>query len=383
MRSARSRSSSWRRAILRLTERGKLRLDDTLGAYVPEFPTHGQRVTLRDLLRHTSGIRGGARMPGRNGERIDYSREELVRTLAAIYADRQPEFRTGTAWAYQSINYTLLGLVVERVSAQLLWDYLRKEFLIPIGMTATALCDPTTIVKHRATGYVSGSPGRGGLAVPSFFSPTVLLGGAGLCSTAPDLLRWQRALVEHQALSAPSYARMTRPEPLSDGSRPDYSYAIAVWPVGSDSMRFHTGGMPGFTAFLAHLPARDLTVIVLINANADILAIGPAVVRIASGLPQPTELATSHEELSRYVGKYASGGVTVDVREEKSHLVAKVDGANSLRFLFAPRLLKQGDREFAVNWEPEARLTFLPARERAEEVVLRYAGRTVRLRRAE
>lgn len=367
-------------AVLRLAEEGKLGLDHELAKYVPEFPTNG-RVTLRHLLAHTSGIRGGASLPGRNPERIDYSRQELIAALADVYKDRAAEFSPGEAWAYQSINYSLLGLVVEKVSGLSLWDYLRETFFAPLGMTSTAQCNPTVVAKHRATGYVRNTAAPESVMVASFVSPTFALGGTGLCSSASDLLRWQRALVGHTALSAESYARMIQPEPLNDGTRTDYGYGLVLWDIGGERMSFHTGGTPGYTAYLAYMPASDVTVVVLVNASSDILAIGPTVVRVARGLPQPRDVKATREELARYVGTYESGRVKMTVTERDGQLRADVSGSNSFRFLFAPNLLKQDGREFAVGWEPGSRVTFLGTGERPDAAVLRYGGRTVELRR--
>ncbi len=368
-------------AILQLVEEGRLRESDELGRYLPEFPLHGQRVTVHHLLSHTSGLHGGARFPGPNPDRIDYSREELVRSLAELYRERPSEFSPGEVWAYQSLNYMLLGLVIERVSGQTLWDFLRRRFFVPLGMTTTGQCDPDRVVKHRATGYVRTDSVPEGVVVAPFVSPTFALGSSGLCSTAADLLKWQRALVEHRVLRATSYALMSRAGQLNDSRRTDYGYGLVIWNLAGERMVFHTGGISGYTAYLAYLRARDLTVIVLVNSNSEIFTLGPAVVRAATGLPQPLALGTTGEELARYVGTYQSGRLEVILTEVDGDLSAEVNGSDSFRFIFDPRLLKQADREFAVEWEPESRLTFNVTGKRVDSAVLRYAGRTVELRR--
>jgi D-alanyl-D-alanine carboxypeptidase len=369
-------------AVLRLAEEGRVRLDDQVSRYLPEFSVPAGPATLHHLLSHTSGIHGGATYPGPNPDRIDYSRTELVRTLADLYKSRPPEFSPGEVWEYQSINYLLLGLLIERVTGRTLWDYLRERFFTPLGMAATAQCDPGKVVTHRATGYVRTDSVAEGVILAPFVSPTLALGSAGLCSSAPDMLKWQRALVEHQALRAGSYARMSRPGQLNDGRRTDYGYGLVTWDLEGKRFVFHTGGVPGYTAYLAYLPANDVTVALLVNANSNIFALGPAVVRATLGLPQPRELRATEEELARYAGTYESGRLKAIVTEQDGHLSVEINGSDSFRFIFDPKLLKQRDREFAVEWEPESRLSFQVRGGQTSGATLRYGGRTVRLRRA-
>ena len=368
-------------AILRLVEDGRVRLDDPLSRYLPGFSVAAGQVTLHHLLSNTSGIHGGADLPGRNPDRIDYSRAELLQTLIELYKDRPPEFLPGDEWAYQSINYWLLGLVIERVSGQTVWDFMHQRFFVPLGMNATGQCDPGRVVKHRATGYERTDSVPEGVIVAPFVTPTLALGATGLCSTAPDMLKWQRGLVEHRVLRPDSYARMSTPVQLNDGRRTDYGYGLVIWSLQGRPITFHTGGVPGYTAYLAFLPANDVTVIALLNANSEIFTLGPSIVRAALGLPQPQDLPATHEELARYVGRYESGPIEVIVTEQDRHLSAEINGSDSFRFLFDPKLLKQVDREFAVEWEPESRLTFGQTGQHVDGAVLRYGGRTVQLRR--
>jgi hypothetical protein len=212
-------------------------------------------------------------------------------------------------------------------------------------------------------------------------SPTLELGATGLCSTVTDMLKWQRALVEHRVLRADSYARMSQPGRLNDGQRTDYGYGLIIWPLDGERIVFHTGGTPGATAYLAYLPASDVTVVVLVNSDSDIFNLGPTIVRTARGLPKPGELTTTPDDLARYVGTYESGRLQMILTERDRRLSAEINGSNSVRFLFDPKLLKQGDRQFAVEWEPDSRVTFQLNRDHVVAAVLRYGGRTVQLRR--
>ena len=367
-------------AILCLADEGKLRLDDKLSAYFPAFPA-AAGVTLRHLLTNTSGINGTTRLSGRNPERVDHSRDEIMELLFAANRDSAPEFAPGDAWSYQSVNYALLGFVIAKVTGTNLWDFLRERFFTPLGMNATGVCDPTAVVKHRATGYVADTGKPDGIAVAPFVSASYWLGNSGMCSSAPDLLKWQRGLVEHRVMSAESYARMTEPVSLNDGRRTDYAYGVVRWRLGEEDMIFHTGAAPGFTAYLTYLPASDITVAVLINSRSDIFALGPKLARAVRGIPQPQDLGTTARERARYTGAYESGRVKLDVIEEDGVLRADVTNSDSFRFVFPPALVRQAEHEFVMDWEPTSRLTFIMKGGRAAAAVLRYGDRTLQLRR--
>jgi D-alanyl-D-alanine carboxypeptidase len=367
-------------AVLRLADEGKLRLDDELATYIPEFRAQARGVTLRHLSNHTSGVPRATTAAGRNAERIDRSREEV---LAGLIEQYSLDFAPGAAWEYRDVNSVLLAFIVEKVAGQSIWSYLHEQFFAPLGMTQTGQCDPAAVMKHRATGYVARGAAEGGIAVAPFLSPSAWVGAIGICSTAPDLLRWQRGLVEGGVISAGSYARMTTPEQLDTGVRLDYGYGVVRVEIEGEAVLFHTGGVAGYTAYLAYLPSRDVTVVVLANSNTDIFTLGPAVVRAALGLPQPRNVELVPGELTQYVGTYEAGRLRVEVRDSGEGMTAAVTGSDSFRFLFPPRLLKQAEHEFAVGWEPSSTLTFLPGEHNARAVVLRYGGRTVELQRTQ
>lgn len=366
-------------AVVKLASEGRLRLDDDISKHVPDLPMVRGAVTLRQLLHHTSGIPESGRLPGRDSSRLDYTREEWLAAMRDIYKDRAPASSPGDGWSYEDVNYSILGFAVEKVSGRSLWEYLREHFFVPLAMSSTDKCDPGVVVKHRATGYVSNAQEPGVFVAP-FVSPTIRFGGNGLCSSATDLLKWQRALVDDQVHGI-RFATMTQTGTLNDGRRIDYGWGLVVWPLGSERIVFHTGGMPGFNSFLAYLPGNDVTIVLLANSNFEILRIGMEMARLARGLSPPRNAAVSREELERYAGTYASGAIKAVVVEKDGRLEARVTGSDSFRFLFPVRLLKQAAGEFVVGLEPESRATFDLEGGRATMLRLRFGGRIVELAR--
>jgi len=187
-------------AILQLSAAGKVNLDSTLAVYWPDYPNAAvaHKVTIRQLMRHTSGIGGNIFDSPAGGTRND------VRTLKdylALFVNEPPQFEPGTNNAYSNAGYVVLGLLIERLSGQDYFTYVRDHVFEPAGMTRTGSFFVDSLPANTAIGYTTGRensppdtplhpnlkelPGRGSSA------------GGGY-STAQDLLRFLKALREHR-----------------------------------------------------------------------------------------------------------------------------------------------------------------------------------------
>src|SRR3569832_1079429 len=123
--------------LLQLVDEGKLRLDDDVTKYVPEAPTHGHHVTVRQLLNHTSGIYSFTSLPvAANNERLELTHEQVL----GLIKDKPFEFEPGTRWRYDNSAFFLAGMVVERVTKQEYGAYLREHVFKPLGMSSASLC---------------------------------------------------------------------------------------------------------------------------------------------------------------------------------------------------------------------------------------------------
>jgi CubicO group peptidase (beta-lactamase class C family) len=178
------------------------------------------------------------------------------------------EFRTGEAQIYNNSAFWLLGLVVEKASGVTYEEYVEKKLFEPLGMTRSMYCNSSENVERRAHGYgvQNGMIRRAPTNVHTWpFS------AGSLCSTAGDLVTWLRALHGGKILSATSYAEMTTPSKLNDGTPLRYGMGIAV---GKDirGLDFigHGGAITGFVAEATWYPAAQAAIVVLMNANSNI-----------------------------------------------------------------------------------------------------------------
>jgi CubicO group peptidase (beta-lactamase class C family) len=268
-------------AILQLAEAGKLRLEDELTKYFPDYPVRGNRVTIHHLLTHTSGIKSYTSLgPKFWGEaaRLELADSQLV----ALFKDEPFDFAPGEKWAYNNSGYYLLGMIVEKASGMPYRQYLREKLLGPLGLRSTSYCDNRPIMPHRASGYevrngVLENDDPIGMSTP---------GAAGaICSTVLDLLAWRRALFSTQVVSAASLQRMITPVRLNNDSVTSYAYGLGIGKLESHRSISHGGGINGFITHLGYLPDDSLTVVVLGNlGRAPSGRVGEALGRLLLGL---------------------------------------------------------------------------------------------------
>lgn len=272
--------------VLLLAEQGKLKIDDKLSLYLPNFP-RANDVTLRDLLDHTSGIHNFTESPvidkiSTSGATV----EDLVNDIAG----QSPlfDFEPGTGWWYSNSNYVLLGAVIEKVSGKTWAAFMKSEIFDKLGMTDTAADDARDVVPHRASGYslIGGTPGK--FRNADFTDMSVPYAAGALRSTAGDMARWNAALFGGKLLKAESLNEMLAPGRLRNGA--ETQTAIA-WPGGKsfppppgyipgpysfgldhhseDGRRIigHDGSIAGFNALMQTYVDEGLTIIVLTNTD--------------------------------------------------------------------------------------------------------------------
>jgi CubicO group peptidase (beta-lactamase class C family) len=143
-------------AILLLEERGKLAIDDPVKEYLPDAPATWNRITLRHLLTHTSGIPDFINGPG-FGELQPFAAtpEELVARLRGQSLDSEP----GSRFNYSNSGYILLSYLIEKISGDRYDLFLRENLFAPLGMNDSGYDSNSAIIPHRAAGYVYGTVG--------------------------------------------------------------------------------------------------------------------------------------------------------------------------------------------------------------------------------
>ncbi len=288
-------------AIMVLVEQGKVNLNDIMLDYLPNYPQKDHKVTIDQLLNHTSGIKSYTDIEKfwEISER-DLSREEIV----DLFSSEPVEFSPCENFQYNNSGYYLLGLIIENVSGMRYADFLKANVWQPLKMFDTHYLGKTKNVKNIATGYDQEDNefvGARPLGMDNPFS------GGSLGSSVLDLLKWQTALNEDQIISRQSYNKMIEPGLLTKGKHTTYGYGFFMSNLNGHRKIEHGGTINGFRAQLSTYPDEGLTVTVLCNHNSAPQAqLESQISRLMLGIPETRiqEIHLSESELQLYTGNY-------------------------------------------------------------------------------
>ena len=316
-------------AILQLRDAGKLSLDDDITKWLPDFDTRGNKVTVRRLLDHTSGMVGLTEMPEFD---LLVWNQRFPRDSAYALIKRYPfQFPTGTGQMYNNSAVWLAGLIVEKASGMTYEDYIEQRIFAPLGMTRSMYCNSAEHVPRRANGY---SVQDGVIRRAPTNVHTWPFAAGALCSTAGDLVTWVKALHGGKVLSPRSYREMITPAKLNDGTPLRYGMGIAV---GKDSRGLtyigHGGTVSGFAAEAGWYPDAQLAVVVLTNSgNVDA---GDVAGELAAALlpwERPT-VAPFTGDAAPLVGTYKGPGrgrdMVVQVTQAAQGIAVSINGGTT------------------------------------------------------
>ena len=244
-------------AILLLAEDGRLSIDDKLRHWLPTLPEADDKITIRHLLTHRSGL-------------IDYedvmaedTTEQLRDADVLRLLETQPRtyFEPGTDYRYSNSGYSLLALIVERASGQSFQSFLRTRIFLPLGMEHTlAYVKGGPEVPQRAYGYswIDGHWSRTDQSLTS-----AVLGDGGIYSSIEDMAKWDAALYDDRLLSDASRRLAFTAWTKTDDVWVEYGFG---WRITGDRL-WHSGETVGFRNVIVRYPQRHLTVVLLSNRD--------------------------------------------------------------------------------------------------------------------
>jgi len=249
-------------SIVLLEQDGRLSLDDSIQKWVPEVPSFGAKITLRNLLNHTSGLRDYFTLLAVSGWPSDGLLNES-QFLALVRRQKSLNFLPGDEFLYSNTGYVLLSIVVKRASGKSLRDFAAERIFKPLGMTHTEFRDDhTALIAHRAQGYQSGGSGYR-ISQPEFD----VVGDGGAYSTIEDLAKWDANFQTARVGGKQAIALLQTPGKLNDGQTIPYAFALTTGEFHGLKTYSHGGSYGGYRSMLLRIPERRLTVITLCNTS--------------------------------------------------------------------------------------------------------------------
>jgi D-alanyl-D-alanine carboxypeptidase len=257
--------------VLQLVAEHKLTLEDTVERWLPELLPDGERITVGELLNHTSGLFAF----GGDGDFVAQAFQDPLRVwtpreIVAIAAAHPPTFAPGAGWSYSDTNYFVLGLIVEAATGRSLAGELRRRIFAPLRLRATSLPTEPDIAGRHAHGYFLRP-----LEDVTVGSPSVQWAAGALVSNADDLARFFRALLGGRLLR-PDLVHLMKTTVAAPqlGPRNAYGLGLQKVPGPCGALWGHAGGSPGYVADAFNTKDARRQVVVLVNATGPLSAAG-------------------------------------------------------------------------------------------------------------
>ncbi len=316
-------------AVMLLADQGKLALDDDITKFLPDYPTHGKRITIEHLLTHTSGIKSYTGLPAWPsiwGK--DFTTSELI----DLFKNEPMDFEPGEKYRYNNSAYFLLGAIIEKASGLPYAEFLKVNIFAPLGMTNTRYGDTGPIIKGRVQGYAPDPPTHGYVNA-QYLSMTQPGAAGGLLSTVDDLAKWDAAVSSGRLLKPESWQRIFTPYRLKSGRSTGYGFGWQIGTFNGKPVYEHGGGIHGFSTYVIRLPQDHVYVAVLTNnsgGNAGGLARKLAALASGAPLVNPKAITLAPGSFAEYAGVYQfDEDVKIFIRSTGAGLSLQVQGGGT------------------------------------------------------
>jgi CubicO group peptidase (beta-lactamase class C family) len=342
--------------LLLLERDGRLSLDADVRTYLPELALR-DKVTLRQCLAHTSGLREYYSLCGLSGVPLPGMSESRLMRLISGQSDL--DFPPGSAYSYSNTGYVLAAATIRRITEKSISSFAGDEIFGPLGMASTRFRDDLALpVPRMATGYrvPTGETGPGRFRRIDILEEVV--GDGGVVTTVRDLARWHAFMAGADGLRAGDTAareqpdsphdreirdQLLQPQVLTNGTRLPYGLGLGIITVAGRRAHWHSGSIPGFRSVLMYLIDEGIGVSVLAN-RSDVYPSQIAVAAIellAGALPttaaRPVPAGDAEQVRAEIIGRWhdQDRDVFVDVEPGPDGSVECLDEGEVSRFVLA------------------------------------------------
>lgn len=293
-------------AALILVDRGLLSLQDDVRKYVPELPDYGNKITIDQLLTHTSGLKDWRNVnyitPYNTGSKL-FTQHEVIDFIAK---QSNLNYKPGERYSYTNAGHDLVATIIERITKKKFRDFVSEELLVPAGMTHSFFVNRyTDVIPKVATGY-SGTPDQYRVA----FILDETYGAAGLWTTADDLRKWNQFV--NGALGEKLKDIRLKHYVLNSGKPITYTNGGVIERVIEGVTEItHSGFLGGFRSVSAYYPEHKISFTYMSNtSHVASTEVHAAVFEVLFGkkynqpIPEAKSIALSDEHLNKFKGQY-------------------------------------------------------------------------------
>jgi CubicO group peptidase (beta-lactamase class C family) len=339
-------------SILLLQQQGKLSLDDDVHKYIPELPDFGERITLRHLMHHTSGLRDQWSLLELASWRYSQDLITDADVMSVVTRQKGLNFKPGEKFMYSNTGFTLLAIIVSRVSGMPFREFTTRNIFEPLGMTHTHFRDDhEEVIKHDALGYELG--GAHSKAFRMSLTNFDTAGATSLHTTVEDLQLWDENFYHPRIGGQALIQQMLERGKLNSGEMQTYASGLEIGTYRGLPTVDHNGGDAGYRSDMTRFPDQHFSATVLCNlAETDPTALARQVADIvlAKDLKEPAPQAATEPvkaapvtpltpaQRSAIAGNYWNGEdefAKVVIKDEKLMLDVNRDDWHELK-QFAP-----------------------------------------------
>lgn len=324
-------------AILKLMEEGKLSLNDSIQRFFPEFPFKGHKITIENLLTHTSGLIDYQvfDIHIHNAIRLDLPSSLLLDSIAA----RSLLFIPGTKYAYSNSNYFLLGMIIEKITGKKYPVYLEEAILKPADLLNTRYDSPVDIISGRVSGYNKTEKGYKNV---DYISMSQVFSAGALLSNVNDLFEWNKALRNYSIVKKETLDKAWTNFRLPDSTLAGYGYGWFTSEFQGMKTIWHGGGIDGFRAGEFYFPGQDIFLAVLINSEdtEGFFGLVDNISRLFSEPGSVKEIALPDTLLETYTGTYRWAEDTtqsISIYKKGTKLYADLSNKTGMNMVLVPQ----------------------------------------------
>ncbi len=249
--------------ILLLERDGKLSVDDKLGKYIPNLTEIGEKITIRHMLHHTSGIRSFHELlfyAGWRGNDLR-SNEDIYRLMES---QQDLNFEPGAEYMYCNTGYIYMARIIEELTGTPFPEWMKRNVFLPLGMRDTYVeADPSNIVPQNATSYYD----RSGGVFQRSIDYWAYYGSGNVHATVEDLLIWGQNFYRPKEGWEELFYRLETTDPFNDGTLNNYAFGVTVNEVNGKKVVAHGGSIGGFRSNFVAIPEEEVAITILTNFN--------------------------------------------------------------------------------------------------------------------
>ncbi len=287
-------------SILQLVEQGKIHLQDSVQEFIFDYPYNDHKITIENLLTHTSGIKDYMTISNPAEERTNYTPSQGV-----DYFKGEPlEFKPGSQFKYSNSNYYLLGYILEEVSGTTYAQYLQENIIDRAGLHNTSYIDPDKNIANTPQGY---SRFDGKLEKATLQNITTIYAAGGLMSSAEDLFKWQKALDNNKLINRELISKAFTPYRFADNTYSKYGYGWFIKNIGDSKTIEHSGSTDGYQSDAIYFPNEDVFIVTLFNSfeqDMDWTVLSNDIAKLAIGKLINDDIQLKEDVLQTYAGRY-------------------------------------------------------------------------------